>query len=256
MLRNVPDPIRIRAGAGAVIHTPGSNSVCAPISSRPSSSASSTLPCTGQRTNASRRMNSQWIRARFHGSELRSYQRHFCSHSLTAASVDSRRAGVRQLGPISRGGLRAAPHRRLLLAGAVRRPALARTPSRRGVPRRRRFFAGRAAPAFFAAPFAPAPSGCAVAAARADRQHLGEERAGVGLRAPRRPAPASRWRSRWPPSSPPSGPRSMIWSATLITSRLCSITTTVLPASTSRWSTSSSRWMSAKCSPVVGSSRM
>ena len=35
--------------------------------------------------------------------------------------------------------------------------------------------------------------------------------------------------TRRPPSSPPSGPRSMIRSATLITSRLCSITTTVLP---------------------------
>ena len=32
-----------------------------------------------------------------------------------------------------------------------------------------------------------------------------------------------------PPSSPPSGPRSMIQSETLITSRLCSITTTLLP---------------------------
>src|SRR5947209_3269571 len=31
-------------------------------------------------------MNSQWIRARFHGSELRSYQRHFSSHSLSAAA--------------------------------------------------------------------------------------------------------------------------------------------------------------------------
>ena len=39
------------------------------------------MPCTGQRTNASRRINSQWMRARFHGSELRSYQRHFCAHS-------------------------------------------------------------------------------------------------------------------------------------------------------------------------------
>jgi hypothetical protein len=37
---------------------------------------------------------------------------------------------------------------------------------------------------------------------------------------------------------------------------LCSITTTVLPWSTSRWSTSSSRSTSAKCRPVVGSSRM
>ena len=37
-----------------------------------------------------------------------------------------------------------------------------------------------------------------------------------------------------PPASPPSGPRSMIQSACLITSRLCSITSTVLPESTSR----------------------
>ena len=33
-----------------------------------------------------------------------------------------------------------------------------------------------------------------------------------------------------PPASPPSGPRSMTWSAVLMTSRLCSMTTTVLPA--------------------------
>ncbi len=59
-----------------------------------------------------------------------------------------------------------------------------------------------------------------------------------------------------PPSSPPSGPMSTRRSAVLITSRLCSMTTTVLPASTSRCRTSSSRWTSAKCSPVVGSSRM
>ena len=38
-------------------------------------------------------------------------------------------------------------------------------------------------------------------------------------------------------------------------SRLCSITSIVLPASTSRCSTSSSFSMSAKWSPVVGSSR-
>ena len=37
-----------------------------------------------------------------------------------------------------------------------------------------------------------------------------------------------------PPSSPPSGPMSISRSAHLITSRLCSITTTLLPASTSR----------------------
>lgn len=37
-----------------------------------------------------------------------------------------------------------------------------------------------------------------------------------------------------PPRAPAPGPRSMTQSATLITSRLCSMTTTVLPASTSR----------------------
>ena len=36
-----------------------------------------------------------------------------------------------------------------------------------------------------------------------------------------------------PPSRPPSGPRSMSQSAALTTSRLCSITMTVLPLSTS-----------------------
>src|SRR5207244_8251933 len=55
-----------------------------------------------------------------------------------------------------------------------------------------------------------------------------------------------------PPSSPPSGPRSTIQSAVLMTSRLCSMTITVLPTSTSRWSTSRSRSTSAKCSPTVG----
>ena len=59
-----------------------------------------------------------------------------------------------------------------------------------------------------------------------------------------------------PPASPPSGPRSISQSACLITSRLCSITSTVLPVSTRRCSTSSSFSMSAKCRPVVGSSRM
>src|ERR1019366_3352284 len=59
-----------------------------------------------------------------------------------------------------------------------------------------------------------------------------------------------------PPSSPPSGPMSISLSAHLITSRLCSITTMLLPASTRRWSTSSRRCTSAKCRPVVGSSRM
>src|SRR5919202_3634499 len=82
MLRNVPSPIRTRAGAGAVIQTFGSSSVPAPISRRPSRRASSTLPWIGQRANASRSASSQWMRARFHGSVLRSYQRHFCHHSL------------------------------------------------------------------------------------------------------------------------------------------------------------------------------
>ena len=57
-----------------------------------------------------------------------------------------------------------------------------------------------------------------------------------------------------PPPPPPSGPRSITQSAVLITSRLCSITMTVLPPSTSRPSTPSSLRMSSKCRPVVGSS--
>ena len=40
-----------------------------------------------------------------------------------------------------------------------------------------------------------------------------------------------------PPASPPSGPRSMIQSAVLMTSGLCSTTSTVLPASTKPCST-------------------
>ena len=59
-----------------------------------------------------------------------------------------------------------------------------------------------------------------------------------------------------PPPLPPSGPMSISQSAVFITSRLCSITTTVLPSSTNPCSTSSSLRMSSKCSPVVGSSRM
>src|SRR5207249_4239953 len=57
-------------------------------------------------------------------------------------------------------------------------------------------------------------------------------------------------------AEPPSGPRSRIQSAVLMTSRLCSITTTVLPPSTRRCSTSRSFFTSSKCRPVVGSSRM
>ena len=58
-----------------------------------------------------------------------------------------------------------------------------------------------------------------------------------------------------PPPEPPSGPRSMSQSAVLMTSRLCSITITELPASTSLPRTPSSLRMSSKCRPVVGSSR-
>ena len=59
-----------------------------------------------------------------------------------------------------------------------------------------------------------------------------------------------------PPSSPPSGPMSMSRSAVLITSRLCSITTTRIAGVHQPVQHSSSFSMSAKCSPVVGSSRM
>ena len=59
-----------------------------------------------------------------------------------------------------------------------------------------------------------------------------------------------------PPALPPSGPRSMMWSAHLMRSRLCSMTMTVLPASTSFCSTSMRRWTSAMWRPVVGSSRI
>ena len=59
-----------------------------------------------------------------------------------------------------------------------------------------------------------------------------------------------------PPPSPPSGPRSITQSAEAITSSWCSITTTVWPRSARRWRIASSRSMSAKCRPVVGSSRI
>ena len=52
-----------------------------------------------------------------------------------------------------------------------------------------------------------------------------------------------------PPPDPPSGPRSMIQSTVLITSRLCSMTMTVFPLSTSEWSTPSRRRTSSKCNP-------
>src|SRR5664280_1993386 len=59
-----------------------------------------------------------------------------------------------------------------------------------------------------------------------------------------------------PPLSPPSGPKSMTQSAFLMTSRLCSMTMTVLPLLVSSCRTPTSFSTSAKCRPVVGSSRM
>ena len=59
-----------------------------------------------------------------------------------------------------------------------------------------------------------------------------------------------------PPFTPPPGPKSTTQSAVLMTSRLCSITTTVLPWSARRWRTSRSLRTSSKWRPVVGSSRM
>src|SRR5581483_10991235 len=51
-----------------------------------------------------------------------------------------------------------------------------------------------------------------------------------------------------PPCIPASGPRSITQSASLITSRLCSISTSVCPASTSRSKTWASLRMSSRCS--------
>src|SRR6185503_16493356 len=62
------------------------------------------------------------------------------------------------------------------------------------------------------------------------------------------------WYTIAPPPPPPSGPRSMSQSASAMTSRLCSITTAVLPASTRRCSTRISFSTSAMCRPTVGSS--
>src|SRR5467141_708881 len=59
-----------------------------------------------------------------------------------------------------------------------------------------------------------------------------------------------------PPWSPPSGPRSINQSADLITSRLCSITSSEAPPSSSLRNALSSFAMSSKCKPVVGSSSM
>src|SRR5688572_562440 len=57
-----------------------------------------------------------------------------------------------------------------------------------------------------------------------------------------------------PPAFPAPGPRSITQSAAAMTSRLCSMTTTVFPRSVRRWSARSSTSTSEKCRPVVGSS--
>ena len=58
-----------------------------------------------------------------------------------------------------------------------------------------------------------------------------------------------------PPAEPAPGPRSTTWSAMTIVSGLCSTTSTVLPLSRRRSSSSFIRWMSCGCSPTVGSSK-
>ena len=59
-----------------------------------------------------------------------------------------------------------------------------------------------------------------------------------------------------PPPEPPSGPMSMTQSADLMTSRLCSMTSSEPPPSISLRNAASSFCTSSKCRPVVGSSRM
>src|SRR4051794_20087529 len=58
--RKQPAPMRIVPESPVVIHTFGSRSVPSPTSRLPLRNDSSTLPCTGQRTNASRLANSLW----------------------------------------------------------------------------------------------------------------------------------------------------------------------------------------------------
>lgn len=90
---------------------------------------------------------------------------------------------------------------------------------------------------------------------RAAPDDLGEELPGVTLRH-RRDVLRSAFRDNGSASAPPSGPMSTIQSEVLMTSRLCSMTMTVLPLSTRPLMTLSNLRMSSKCRPVVGSSRM
>lgn len=75
----------------------------------------------------------------------------------------------------------------------------------------------------------------------------------AGLAATSSGVPAA---TRSPPAAPPSGPRSIMWSALLITSILCSMMMTVWPWEIRRLNESISRFMSWKWRPVVGSSKM
>src|SRR5438046_1497273 len=84
----------------------------------------------------------------------------------------------------------------------------------------------------------------------------GGDQARAAAPAPRAILSGVPWATTRPPASPAPGPMSMIQSARFTTSRWCSITSTVCPASTSRSSTRHKVRTSSKCRPVVGSSRM
>ncbi len=76
---------------------------------------------------------------------------------------------------------------------------------------------------------------------------------GVSAAASPRTVPA---KTTSPPCVPAPGPMSTTWSATAMTSRSCSTTSTVLPLSRKRTRRSLRRRTSLGCSPVLGSSKM
>jgi hypothetical protein len=95
-----------------------------------------------------------------------------------------------------------------------------------------------------------------LATERSDRLEQQDESRGRCASDPTRHHRLGRARAppRGRPPLPPSGPRSMTQSASAITSRSCSITTTLWPPSTRRCSTRISFSTSAMCRPTVGSS--
>ena len=95
-------------------------------------------------------------------------------------------------------------------------------------------------------PRAAAQTSCASRETRAARAPCASGRA--------RRSPVCLARRRGRRRRRPRGRRSTIQSASASTSRLCSMTMTLLPASTSRCSTRTSFSTSAMCSPIVGSS--